>query len=381
MTTSGFAFQSNHLRQGVTSPTPSRAPFQFHQQLPGYVATPLISAPMLAQHLGIGTLLIKDESSRFSLPAFKVLGASWAACRKVSQYLGLTLTHDTTLDVLRTALPPATSLTLVAATDGNHGRAVAHIAHLLGIHAHILVPHDMAQARIAAIQGEGATVQIVAGSYDDAVALAAGLANEDHLVIADTAWPGYEEVPQWVIEGYATILWEIADALGETDASWPDLTFVQIGVGALATAVTRHLRQPTMPPDLRLIGVEPTLAACLYHSVAAGEPIEIPGPHHSSMAGLNCGIPSSLAWPVLSAGVDAFVTIDDPWAEEAMRYLAAVGVVAGETGAASLGGLLASLADPAAREVLDIGPTTSVLVINTEGATDPVNYQRIVAHH
>jgi len=379
MSRPSFACQLNALRQPLIQPAPSREPYRFHQHLPGYVASPIVAAPSLAQALGIGELLVKDESSRFGLPAFKVLGASWAACRKVAEHLGLTMTQATTLDVLRKGLPPSTALTLVAATDGNHGRAVARIAHLLGIRAHILVPHDMAPARIAAIESEGATVQVVDGSYDDAVALAASLASDDHLVIADTAWPGYEDVPHWVIDGYATILWEIDAVLAATDASWPDLTFVQIGVGALATAVTRHLRQPGMSPSLRVVGVEPTTAACLFHSVAAGEAVETPGPHHSSMAGLNCGIPSSLAWPVLSAGVDAFVTIDDLWAEAAMRHLATVGVEAGETGAAGLGGLLAVLADPAARECLGIGPTTSVLVINTEGATDPENYARIVS--
>jgi diaminopropionate ammonia-lyase len=313
------------------------------------------------------------------LPAFKVLGASWAACRAVADHLGLPPAPDTTLDLLRSALRAHHTLTLVAATDGNHGRAVARIAQWLGIRARILVPHHMAPARIATIAGEGATVQVVEGSYDDAVALAASLASADHLVIADTAWPGYEDVPQWVIDGYATILLEIDDDLANTETPWPDLTFVQVGVGALATAVTRHLRQPAMPPDLRLIGVEPSTAACLFHSIAAGAPVEVPGPHPSSMAGLNCGIPSPLAWPVLSAGVDAFVTIDDHWVERAMRALASVDIVTGETGAAGLGGLLAVLADPTARENLGIGPETRALVINTEGATDPANYARIVA--
>ncbi len=377
MSHSHHAFQPNPLRANDPVPAPSREPLQFHQHLPGYVVTPLVAAPALARQYGIGNLLIKNESSRLGLPAFKVLGASWAACRAVAEHLEFA--PDLSLDDLRTQLESHPTLTLVAATDGNHGRAVARIAHLLGIRARILVPSSMAAARIEAIQQEGATVEVVNGSYDDAVARAASLGSDDHLVIADTAWPGYVDVPQWVIDGYSTILWEIDDQLAATGEPWPDLTLVQIGVGALATAVTRHLRQPGMDPSRRLVGVEPTTAACLFHSIAAGHPVEVPGPHESSMAGLNCGIPSPLAWPVLAAGVDAFVTVDDIWAEQAMRDLASAGVVAGETGAAGLGGLLAVLSDSALRDALAIGPDTRVLIINTEGATDPENYQRIVS--
>ena len=373
------AVHHNQLRTETTLTAPGQEPYRFHQHLPGYVATPLVAAPDLAQRLGIGQLWIKNESSRLGLPAFKVLGASWAASRAVAERLGLAPEASRSLDHLKSALATHPSITLVAATDGNHGRAVAHMARQLGIGARILVPRDMATARIAAIEGEGATVDVIAGSYDDAVALAASLASDDHLVIADTAWPGYEAVPQWVIDGYSTILREIDDQLADAGTSWPDLTFIQIGVGALATAVTRHLRQPGMPRSLHLVGVEPTTAACLFHSIEAGEPIDVPGPHTSSMAGLNCGIASPLAWPVLAAGVDTFVTIDDDWAYQAMRDLATVGIEAGETGAAGLGGLLALLSDHDARAQLDLGPETSALVINTEGATDPENYRRIVS--
>lgn len=373
------AMHLNHLRSATTFAAPGRAPLTFHQHLPGYVATPLVSAPTLAHRLGIGQLLVKNESSRLGLPAFKVLGASWAASRAVAQRLGLAPEDAHSLDQLRATLANHPPLTLVAATDGNHGRAVAHIARHLGTRSHILVPAGMAQPRQHAIAAEGATVEVVDGSYDDAVTRAASLADESHLVIADTAWPGYEDVPQWVIDGYSTILREIDDQLAATGDAWPDLTVVQIGVGALAAAVTRHLRQPGISPSRRLVGVEPTTAACLFHSVITGAPVEVPGPHVSSMAGLNCGIPSPLAWPVLAAGVDAFVTIDDEWAEAAMRNLATIGIEAGETGAAGLGGLLALLTDDDARTRLEIGPDTRVLVINTEGATDPQNYRRILA--
>lgn len=378
MTTS-HAVHYNQLRAETSLSAPGRDPLTFHQHLPGYVATPLVSTPDLAHRLGIGQLWIKNESSRLGLPAFKVLGASWAASRAVAERLGLPAEASLSLDHLRAALADHPPLTLVAATDGNHGRAVAHIARQFGIDAHILVPTGMATSRQHAITAEGATVEVVDGSYDDAVARAASLASDDHLVIADTAWPGYEAVPQWVIDGYSTILREIDDQLIAAEESWPDLTLVQIGVGALAAAVTCHLRQPGMPGTLRLVGVEPTTAACLFHSIAAGQPVEVPGPHESSMAGLNCGIPSPLAWPTLAAGVDAFVTIDDEWSHQAMRDLAAVEIEAGETGAAGLGGLLALLTDDDTRATLDIGPETRVLVINTEGATDPENYRRIVS--
>ena len=180
----------------------------FHRKLPGYGPTPLVAAPGVAAKLGVGQVWVKDESHRLGLPAYKILGASWAAYRALDERYG-PFTPWETLPDLAAQLLPSAPLTLVAATDGNHGRAVARMAKWLGVGAHILVPRDMAQARRQAIESEGAQVTVVNGSYDEAVEASARLADDAHLVISDTSWEGYEHIPAWVIEGYATIFQEI----------------------------------------------------------------------------------------------------------------------------------------------------------------------------
>ncbi len=355
---------------------PDRAPLAFHRRLAGYRPTPLIVAPQIAAALDVAQVLVKDESSRLGLPAFKIIGASWAAYRALDAHVGGFAAWQTT-DDLRAQLAPYCPLTLAAATDGNHGRAVARMARLFGLDAHIFVPADMVEPRRAAIADEGATVTIVDGTYDDTVNCAAATANDRCLVIADTAWDGYEDVPRAVIEGYSTILWEIDDALAATDAPPPDLVAVQIGVGAFAAAVTRHYRRPGFASVPRMIGVEPDTAACVLASVAAGALVAVPGPHPSIMAGLNCGLPSPVALPILAAGVDIFVAIEDEWTRRAMRLLAADGITAGETGAAGLAGLLA-LHDSGAGIAAGLTPAARVLVFNCEGATDPAAYARII---
>jgi diaminopropionate ammonia-lyase len=274
-------------------------------------------------------------------------------------------------------------LTLATATDGNHGRAVARMAALLDLGAHIFVPDGTAQARIEAIAGEGADVTVVDGTYDDAVALAARQAGERCIVASDTSWPGYEEFPRRVIDGYSTILREVDAQLAAQAERGPDLVLVQIGVGALAAAVTRHYRRPDLDVQPLVVGVEPTRAACALTSIWAGRIVSIPGPHDSIMAGLNAGTPSPVAWPVISTGIDLFVAVEDERAREAMRLLAAERVTAGETGAAGLAGLLGLLTGPEAERMrarLDVGSTTRVLLVCTEGATDPASYREIVGH-
>ena len=228
---------------------------------------------------------------------------------------------------------------------------------------------------------KGRRVVVVDGTYDDAVARAAEDASERCLVISDTSWPGYEEVPRWVMEGYSTILWEVDDELRKHGERDPDLVAVQVGVGALAAAVVQHYRQPDRDPQPRLLSVEPLRAACLLASMEAGEIVSVPGPHDSIMAGLNCGRPSIIAWPIVSAGIDAFVAISDERAREAMRALARAGVVAGETGAAGLAGIIELLTGPENAEhraKLGVNESTRVLLFVTEGATDPQAYREIV---
>jgi diaminopropionate ammonia-lyase len=373
-------FLNESARETGVGTSPGRGPLELHRKLPGYHPTPLIDAPALAENLGIGRVWIKNESSRIGLPAFKILGASWAIYRELEKRVD-DLGDWNTIEELSAKLDSLRPMTLSAATDGNHGRAVARMAALLGFDARIYVPAGTSQARIDAIASEGASVTVVDGTYDEAVARSAEDAGERCLVISDTSWEGYQDVPLNVIDGYATILAEVDDQLGVRGEPGPDLVVVQIGVGALASAVVAHYRQPGRDSYPRIAGVEPTVANCMLASMRAGEVVTIAGPQDSIMAGLNCGTPSLLAWPIVSAGTDVFVEIDDDRAREAMRSLAGVGIVAGETGAAGLGGLIELLAGPDAarsREFLGIDESTQVLLFVTEGATDPESYREIV---
>lgn len=352
----------------LPSTAPDRGPLAFHATLPGYAPTPLVDAPSAAAALGVGRLLVKDESARLGMPSFKILGASWATFRALCAHAGADHEAVGGMAGLRALLDQLPALELVAATDGNHGRAVARMAKLLGLSAHILVPGDMVAARIAGIEEEGARVTVVDGSYDEAVAASAALADATHLVISDTSWEGYEQIPAWVIDGYATIGLEVDEQLRALGLGAPDLVTAQVGVGAFASAVVRHFR----PQGAQIVSVEPTKADCAIASIERGGIATVPGPHDSIMAGLNCGSPSLIAWPVLERGVDTFVAVEDELAREAMRLLARDGIVSGESGAAGLAGLLDR------REQLGLHASQVVLTISTEGATDPVGYAAIV---
>jgi diaminopropionate ammonia-lyase len=357
-------------------PAPSRAVLDYHRRLSGYERSPLLEAPSLAAELGLGRLWVKDESSRLGLPSFKILGASWGVYRALDQHVG-GFGQWTSFGELADRLEPHRPLSLAAATDGNHGRAVARMAKLLGLSARIFVPAGTAAARIEGIESEGATCEVVDGTYDEAVERSAREAGERCMVISDTSWPGYEDVPRWVIEGYSTIFWEIEDQLSERREAVPNLVVVQIGVGALAAAAVCHFRREGSRP-LRMVGVEPEVSSCVLASMEAGTLVTIPGPHDSIMAGLNCGTPSVVAWPLVSRGFDAYVAVADERAREGMRALARVNVVSGETGAAGVACLLELLDDPEAHGRLSIDRNTTALVLSTEGATDPAAYEAIV---
>jgi diaminopropionate ammonia-lyase len=371
-----------NAREMLDGPYPDRTPLRFHRRLPGYEETPLVDAPKLAGALGVGKVFVKDESSRLGLPAFKVLGASWAVYRALEERLGEDFGDWEEIWELEEHLEPSLPLSLVAATDGNHGRAVARVARLLGLGAKIFVPGDMATARRKAIADEGAEVIVVDGTYDEAMERSAGEAGERALVISDMSWPGYERIPSWVIEGYSTMLWEIDDELQRRSEVGPDLVVVQVGVGAFAAAVARHFRRPRASPHPKLMSVEPASADCLLESVEAGSIVSVPGPHDSIMSGLNCGKPSLVAWPTVSRGIDLHIAVNDEPAREAMRLAAESGVVSSETGAAGLGGLLELMCaggEEAARKALGVGEETRVLIFNCESATDPGAYLRLMA--
>ena len=345
------------------SPAPARVPppggddvLAFHRALPGYAPTPLLALPGEAEALGLGELWLKDENGRFGLPAFKIAGASWA------------------LDRLLAARPGVRSIW--AASEGNHGRAVARAAAQRGLAARIFLPVKTSEGRAAAIAAEGAEVVRVTGVYEDAVAAAAEADREPGAAtLADVAYDDSDAVTHWVADGYSTIF---AEAAEQADAPF-DVVLCQIGVGSFASAAIRFARHQ-QPPAIA-IGVEPATAACATASLAAGRPVVIETPG-TTMAGLNCATPSHAAWPVLRDGLTGCVVISDDEAHTAMRDLAALGIVAGDCGAASLAGLRALLRDPACAALAraaGLGASSRVLLVSTEGATDPAAYAERVA--
>jgi diaminopropionate ammonia-lyase len=353
----------------------------FHERLPGYAATPLLGAEPLAEQLGLGELWVKDESSRYGLPSFKILGASWATYRALRGLADFADDAWSTVEELGELVRSRSRVRhLAAATDGNHGRAVALVARWLGLDCTIFVPLGTSQARIAGIESEGATVNVVSGGYGDAVARSAQEASDECLVVSDTSWPGYEDIPAWVIEGYMTIFDEVEDDFRRFEGGGPDIVVVQVGVGALAGAATKHYRARSRGAVPRLVAVEPAGAACALASVSAGQLATIPGPHRSIMVGLNCDTPSRVAWPHVSRGIDLFLAVGDGSAKQAMRDLAAVGVVSGESGAAGLAGLRELCVGEASalRGELDLTGDVTALVLSTEGATDPDSYAAVV---
>jgi diaminopropionate ammonia-lyase len=310
----------------------------------------LIDLPTLAAELNVGRVVAKDESSRLGLPAFKGLGASWAVHRALRD---------------RQAAGP---VTIVTATDGNHGRAVARFARLLGHSASIVIPRGVHPTAVQAIADEGADITVLDGSYDEAVAAAARLAQQDGFVLVqDTAWAGYEEVPGWIVEGYATLFAEADAQLGESGTHQPDLVLVPTGVGSLLQASLAHYR--ASESHTAVVSVEPESAACVAPSLAAAAPVTVET-GVTIMAGLNCGTPSSLAWPYMLHGLDGAVAISDAAVIRAAHDLAAIGVHAGPCGASGLAASRLILIGPdaqARRKHLGIGSHSTVMMVITEG--------------
>lgn len=361
-----ITWYDNERDRSWTCPRPSADAIAFHRGLEGYAPTPLVELPALAAELGVGRVVVKDESSRLGLPAFKALGASWAV-------------HRALLD--RSDDGP---VTVVTATDGNHGRAVARFARLLGHRASIVVPPGVSQTALDALLGEGAAVAAIEGSYDDAVASASVLAEEiGGVLVQDTAWEGYEEIPGWIVEGYATLFVEADEQLALLGVGRPDLVVVPVGVGSLLQAALAHYRgaDPARPGNVpetgpaavattAVLAVEPEAAACLAPSLAAGRPVTVET-GTTVMAGLNCGTPSSIAWPLIERGLDAAAAVSEQADIRAAHDLAALGVAAGPCGAAGLAAARLALVGEHAvhrRAHLGVGPDSVVLLVVTEGA-------------
>jgi diaminopropionate ammonia-lyase len=310
---------------------PSDAALAFHRGLEGYAPTPVRSLD--------GGVFLKDESDRLGLPAFKVLGVSWAVERA--------LRFDPHVK------------TLVAASAGNHGRAVAHVAAARGLSCRIFLPARAVPARRVAIEAEGADVVVVDGTYEDAVLRAQRYAEGPYVVeLADV---GSSTSAMWVIDGYATLFAELDDRY--------DAIVVPVGVGSLAAAAARYGAQA----GVAVIGAEPDVAACLTAALVAGRPVEVPTPG-TAMAGLDCAVVSVAAWDSLYAGIRGTITVSDDETRAAMRELAAVGLEIGDSGAAPLAALHALRGDPECASLRDAVSLDRVLLIATEGPTDPEGY-------
>lgn len=359
---------------------------EFHSSMPGYRPTPLVDLPAVATELAVGAVLVKDESERLGLPAFKILGASWAVNCALSKHGGYA-EPATNLADLRSRIGNA-PVTLVTATDGNHGRAVARMAHHLGLAARIYVPAGTSEKTLKAIAGEGVKVVETELRYDDVVRTAASsTANKpDEILIQDTAWPGYEEIPQWIVDGYDTMFSEIDAQLGERV---PDLIAVPTGVGSLLLAALRHCPSTSSGHmgtgsghmwtssghistrsgrGAAVLAVEPVTAACVSASLAAHTQITVDTSVSTIMAGLNCGTVSTIAWPVIRDQLEAAVTVTDDQARVAMQRLHELGIAAGPSGAASLAGVRVALGEADQRAALAIKTDSVVVLINTEGS-------------
>jgi diaminopropionate ammonia-lyase len=341
------------LAPGRVPPPGGPEVLAFHRAHRGYAPTQLRPLPEETAALGLGEIWLKDENGRFGLPAFKIAGASWALARLVAERPGLE--------------------SVWAASEGNHGRAVARAAAQRGLAARIFLPVATSEARARAIASEGAEVVRVEGVYEDAVAAAARAGDvPGAATLADVAYDDSDPVAHWVADGYSTIFDEAAE---QADVPF-DVILCQIGVGSFASAAVRFACHQ-QPPAIA-IGVEPATAACVTASLAAGRPVVVDTPG-TSMAGLNCATPSHAAWPVLRDGLAGTVVISVDESRTAMRDLAALQIVAGDCGAASLAGLRALMRDPGCAQLArsaGLGPSSCVLIVSTEGATDPETYAR-----
>ena len=354
----------------------------------GYAPTPLRRADVLAARLGLGAVRIKDESGRFGLGSFKALGGAYGVRRVLPEGCGgggpgpgdggEGLAVARRAEAGRADAKRSERFTVATASDGNHGRAVAWGARMFGCDAVVYLPSHVTEARAEAIRALGARVTRVAGEYDDAVARADRDARRrGWTVVSDTSYPGYMDIPRWVMAGYAVMVEEALAAMGAVTH-----VFVQGGVGGLAAAAIGHLWTRLGPQRPTAVVVEPESADGLYRSALAGEPRASAGDLHTIMAGLSCREVSPLAWEVVGAGAYLFMTVGDdgipPLMREAARGTLGEPFEGGESGVAGLLGLVVAAADPALREAAGLNDRSRVLIFNTEGATDPELHARIV---
>jgi diaminopropionate ammonia-lyase len=350
---------------------------KFLESCPAYKPTPLYRlSSEWTEKSKVGDVFYKDEGHRFSLQSFKALGATYAVAKVLHRLLWPKRREFDPTDLFDAAIRKrAKRWTVACATDGNHGRAVAVAARLFGCGCVIFLHSGVSLGREAAIAATGAKVVRVPGDYDESVHEAQRQANQnDWVVVSDTSYPGYEEIPRWVMEGYTVMFAEVLKQLPRPVTH----VFVQAGVGGLAAAAAAYLWQRLGPDRPTLIVVEPTRADCLFQSAQAGEARTASGPIDTLLAGLACGEVSGLAWEILRYGADAFMLIDDEDALKLMKPLAneVPSIVAGESATAGLAGLLAVASDTSSANTLGLSRESQVLVFGTEGATDLEIYNK-----
>ena len=375
------------------SPAVAKGVRAFHASFSQYSPTPLVVLPGLAGALGIKSVCVKDESKRFGLNAFKVLGGSYAVARCLAERLhlpeqGLTKSQLINPSAGAPAQTAASSITFISTTDGNHGRGLAWTARELGYPCIIYMPKGSEPTRRNNILALGAQCSITDLNYDDTVRMTWNLAQEKgHIMVQDTAWDGYEQIPAWIMQGYLTLAAEILEQI-QAASIRPTHCFLQAGVGSFAAAVAGFLVAALGDAAPQIIVVEPHAANCFYQSAVAGDgkAHAVGGSLQTLMAGLACGEPSTLAWNILKDYTTAFMSCPDYMAANGMRMLAApvLGdqpVISGESGAAGAGALHWLMCHPAAaeqREALGLDNESSVLLISTEGDTVPHIYRSIV---
>lgn len=369
-------------------PEAMQAVLEFHSGIAGYAQTPLVSLPNLAKQLGVGQIFVKDESARFGLNAFKALGGSYAIARYLCDKLNIPVDGNS-FNVLcsEEARAKLGTVTFVTATDGNHGRGVAWAAKLLGHKAVVYLPEGSSQERLNNIRALGAEAEITKFNYDGAVRLAYAMSRKHGWVLVqDTAWSGYEEIPTWIMQGYTTMAQEITAQL---NGITPTHLFLQAGVGSMAGAVLGYfaaLWQNNLPAT---VICEPDKAACLYKTAAASDGTlhKVTGRMNSMMAGLCCGEPCTVSWDIINNFASAFIACSDDYAARGMRFLGMpqsgdARIVSGESGAVTAGVLAALMQDPELaqlRNELGLDENSRVLLISTEGATDKVNYLKVLS--
>jgi len=363
---------------------------KFHRQVPGYHMSPLRALPNLARMFGVGSIWVKDEAQRLELNSFKVLGGSFAIYRFIQERLGIDDKDMTYEHLISNEFKEQLGdITFASATDGNHGRGIAWAASQLGHSCVIYVHSETSRRRIDAIRSYGATVKVIEGNYDDAVRqIAADADKEGWEIISDTSWKGYTQVPAWIMQGYTTLISETQEQFSGQGIIKPTHVFIQAGVGALAASVSGYYHSLFGHEAPKIIVVEPENAACVYESARSqdGKPHSVDGNLDTIMAGLACGEPNPIAWEILHDTADAFIKTPDYIAAKGMRMFATPlrgdpFIVSGESGAVTLGALTAILTENGVdelRDFLQIDEESRILLINTEGNTDPVQFRQII---